>query len=80
MSASIQIPVVSANHGPKIEKVHKSKDEKTLVNITIRSVHIHDTKNNKKAINKLRWSIYFLTGVLAVSFIVGLIYYNSHKH
>lgn len=81
MTATIQIPVLSAqNLGSKIEKVQKSKDGKNFVNVTIRSVHIHDANNNKKAIDKLRWSIYFFTVVLAVSLLVVLIYFNLQNH
>lgn len=77
MSATIEIPTLKAQELPR----QKTKMERTFVNVTISSIHIHDSKSSRKASDSLRWSIYFFIGSLAVLFIIGLFaYLKSNKH
>lgn len=56
---------------PELEGIHKNKHGSTCVNITIRTIHVYDSKTSKKVIEKMRWSIYSLLVFLVIAITIG---------
>lgn len=50
-----------------LEPTHGKKGVNDTVNITIKTIHIHNSQDHKKVIEKLRWLIYLLVFLIAFS-------------